>query len=108
MIVDARKSTVVVPVASDQKVFTPVVQAVNVYRFSDEASASSQLDVRRIADPDVRGVQLLEFSDFHGAIQGSESNAGAARLATAFQLFARDRHAGAVTRVPSLDGRISR
>lgn len=90
VIVDARKSTVVVPVASDQKVFTPVVQAVNDYGFSDEALASSQLDVRRIADPDVRGVQLLEFSDFHGAIQGSESNAGAARLATAFQ---RDRKA---------------
>ena len=66
---------------------TPQVQAVNAYGISTPAKfktfTSAQLAGVEVSNS-LKSVQLLQLSDFHGAVEGSSSNSGAALLATAF------------------------
>ncbi|MFM8889511.1 MAG: 5'-nucleotidase C-terminal domain-containing protein [Solirubrobacterales bacterium] len=62
----------------------PAVRAVNSYGFSTEAITTGPVQVKAPRRSDFRNVQVLQFSDFHGAIEESDNNAGAAKLATAF------------------------
>lgn len=80
---DAHQATM--PVVVGQKQIIPQVQAVNAYGVSATAASSRPIDVRSKSQSRYRAVQFLQFSDFHGAIESSESTAGAARLATAFE-----------------------
>lgn len=67
--------------------YWPKVQAVNAYGFSGAAEASRQIVLRKPRKKsDYRNVQILQISDFHGALEESEQNAGAAKLATAFDI----------------------
>ena len=83
----------ILPVVEGMTSVTPQVVAVNAYGISAPgvaktipASALSKV----IKRSDLRVVQLDQLSDFHGAIEGTSTNAGAAILATA---FANDRKA---------------
>ena len=77
----------ILPVMPGQTTVTPTVQAVNAYGISSPAStktipATSLTNVIRRGD--LKVVQLDQLSDFHGAIEGTSTNAGAAILTTAF------------------------
>lgn len=85
VIVPASSTSATVPIVAGQRQATWQVQAVNAYGVSSPARASSPLDVAGLADHRYRVVQMLQLSDFHGAIAGSGSQAGAARLVTALQ-----------------------
>ena len=83
----------ILPVIAGQTSVTPTVVAVNAYGISAPATAKTitgaTLD-RATKRSDLRVVQLDQLSDFHGAIEGTSTNAGAAILTTA---FANDRKA---------------
>jgi len=85
VIVPASSTSATVPIVAGQRQATWQVQAVNAYGVSSPGLASSPLDVAGLADHRYRVVQMLQLSDFHGAIAGSGSQAGAARLVTALQ-----------------------
>lgn len=85
--VPASATTATMPFIKGQKSVRPQVQAVSDYGFSPDASANAVM-VPTNATPGFRNVQLLEFSDLHGAIESSNSSIGAPVLASA---FARDR-----------------
>ena len=77
----------ILPILPGQTTVTPTVQAVNAYGISPAAStkvipASALNNVLRRSDLNI--IQLDQLSDFHGAIETTSSNAGAAILATAF------------------------
>ena len=80
--VAANATSAVMPIIKGPLSITPMVQAVNAYGFSTNA-AGNAVTVPNKATPGFRNVQLLEFSDFHGAIESSSSSIGAAVLATA-------------------------
>jgi len=82
--VPAGATSAVLPVVAGQGVITPRVEAVNAYGFSEPGSAST-VDVTGRASARYTNIQVLQLSDFHGAIQASGSAAGAALLATAWQ-----------------------
>lgn len=84
VVVPAGATSVVMPVVAGQGVITPEVEAVNAYGFSPAGSAAP-IDVTGRASKHYVNLQLLQLSDFHGAIQASSSAAGAAVLATAWQ-----------------------
>ena len=83
-----------VSVAADQRtVFVPVlttspvavsVQAVNGYGFSAVATSAAVAPLS-VADSKYKLTQVLQLSDFHGAIEGTSSNMGVAKLATAWK-----------------------
>jgi 5'-nucleotidase len=83
--VSAKASTVVtMPVVIGQPAGTPVVQAVNEYGFSqpkasDKSYTAAQLDT--VASSANKAVQVLQLSDFHGAVEVGTSF-GAALLAS--------------------------
>ncbi|CAB4868644.1 unannotated protein [freshwater metagenome] len=81
--VAANATSAVMPIIKGPLSITPVVQAVNAYGYSTNA-AGNAVTVPNKATPGFRNVQFLEFSDFHGAIESSTSNIGAAALTTAF------------------------
>jgi len=85
MTVAASKHSVILPVLAGTTVLTPSVQAVNAYGFSDKTTASAVPIKGDYAAKTVKGVQVLQFSDFHGAIEASSSNIGAAALASSFK-----------------------
>ena len=85
VIVPARAREAVMPVVEGQKRVVAQVQAVNAYGFSASTASARSIDVRSKGQSKYRVVQFLQFSDFHGAIEASGSNAGAAHLATAFE-----------------------
>ncbi|NDE47542.1 MAG: bifunctional metallophosphatase/5'-nucleotidase, partial [Actinobacteria bacterium] len=63
------------------------VQAVNAYGFSPAAKWSKTFtatDLAGVAKTSAKNVQLLALSDFHGALEGSSTNAGTALLTSAF------------------------
>ena len=78
---------VILPVVAGQTTVTPTVQAVNVYGVGPAGTAKT-IQAAALANvarrTDLRVVQLDQLSDFHGAIEGTSTNAGAAILATAF------------------------
>ena len=78
---------VVLPVLTGQSTVTPTVQAVNAYGIgaatkAKEIPAAALTKVAKRSD--LKVIQLNQLSDFHGAIEGTSTNAGAAILATAF------------------------
>ncbi len=82
--VPATETSATLPVVAGQGSITPQVRAVNAYGFSTDAAAAP-LDVSGRANPRYANVQLLEFSDFHGAIEASSTAIGAAMLVSAFE-----------------------
>ncbi|MFM7598838.1 MAG: bifunctional metallophosphatase/5'-nucleotidase [Actinomycetota bacterium] len=84
VVAPAGATSAVLPVVAGQTVITPQVEAVNAYGFSPEGSASP-IDVTGRASKRYVNLQLLQLSDFHGAIQASSSAAGAGVLAAAWQ-----------------------
>ena len=84
VVVPAGATSAVLPVVAGQSVITPQVEAINAYGFSPAGSASP-IDVTGRASNRYVNLQLLQLSDFHGAIQASPSAAGAAVLASAWQ-----------------------
>ena len=80
------------PVAKGQASARPEVNAVNAYGYSPSARAPQSLKVKPAGD--YRNIQVLQFSDFHGALEASDNNIGAAVLSTAFD---RDRRHSAST-----------
>jgi 5'-nucleotidase len=81
----------------EQTSATITVQAVNAYGFSAAAKWSKTFttaDLAKASRSNLTGVQLLQLSDFHGAIEGTSTNAGTALLTSA---FAKDRSAVAAT-----------
>lgn len=83
--VDAKATSAVMPIVKGQGTITPEVQAVNALGYSEDAVAAASVNVAGKANPDYVNLQILEFSDFHGAIEKTSSNIGAAALATAFR-----------------------
>jgi len=82
--VPAGATSVVLPVVSGQRVITPRVEAVNAYGFS-EAAFGPSIDVTGRSSSRHTNIQILQLSDFHGAIQASPTSAGAAVLASAWE-----------------------
>ena len=92
-------SVVTMPVVAGQPGGTPVVQAVNAYGFSPVAKSNKSYTAAQLAPlasaSNIKSVQVLQLSDYHGAIEGSPSSSiGSAVLATA---FAADRKNSAAT-----------
>jgi 5'-nucleotidase len=98
LVVPANTSgAVTLPVLKEQTSATITVQAVNAYGFSAAAKWSKTFtaaDLAKASRSNLTGVQLLQLSDFHGAIEGTSTNAGTALLTSA---FAKDRSAVAAT-----------
>ena len=98
LVVPANTSgAVTLPVLKEQTSATITVQAVNAYGFSAAAKWSKTFtaaDLEKASRSNLTGVQLLQLSDFHGAIEGTSTNAGTALLTSA---FAKDRSAVAAT-----------
>ena len=85
------------PVLEGQSSATVSVQAVNAYGFSTAAKWSKTFtaaELAGVAKTSATNVQLLALSDFHGALEGTSSNAGTALLTSA---FANEREAVAST-----------
>mgnify|MGYP003336175049 FL=1 len=91
------KGSVTLPVLQGQTSVTVTVQAVNAYGFSTAAKWSTPFtstDLTNVARSPLKNIQLLQLSDFHGAVEGTSTNAGTALLTTA---FAADRKASTST-----------
>ncbi|NCU90143.1 MAG: bifunctional metallophosphatase/5'-nucleotidase, partial [Actinobacteria bacterium] len=85
------------PVLEGQTSVSVTVQAVNAYGYSAPARWATTFTSAQLANvsrSNLKNVQLLQLSDFHGAIEGTATNAGTALLTTA---FAADRKAVAST-----------
>ena len=83
----------ILPVMAGQTNVTPTVQAVNAYGISAAGTAktiSAAALANTLKRTDLKVIQLNQLSDFHGALENTSANAGAAILATA---FANDRKA---------------
>jgi 5'-nucleotidase len=75
------------PILEGQTSATVNVQAVNAYGFSTAAKWSKTFtaaELAGVAKTTAKNVQLLSLSDFHGALEGSSTNAGTALLTSAF------------------------
>ena len=94
--VPARNNSVVtMPVVVGQPAGTPVVQAVNAYGFSKPTASNKSYTAAQLATVASSGnkaVQVLQLSDFHGAIDGTSF--GAALLTSNWEA---DRKANAAT-----------
>lgn len=91
------QGSVTLPVLQAQTSVTVTVQAVNAYGFSAPAKWSTPFtatDLANVVRSPLKNVQLLQLSDFHGALEGTSTNAGTALLTTA---FATDRKASTAT-----------
>ena len=89
--------SVTLPVLEGQTSVAVTVQAVNAYGFSAPAkwaTTFTSANLAGVARSSLKNIQLLQLSDFHGAIEGTATNAGTALLTTA---FAADRKAVAST-----------
>ena len=83
--VSADRTSALLPFTKGRRSYRPAVQAVNAYGFSPDARLSRTIELKTPRKrSDFRNVQILQFSDFHGALEESEQNSGAAKLATAF------------------------
>jgi 2',3'-cyclic-nucleotide 2'-phosphodiesterase (5'-nucleotidase family) len=75
------------PVLPNQKSVTLSVHAANAYGFSPAAkwgTTFNEADLAKVVRTTFKSVQILQLSDFHGAIEGTSTNAGVALLASAF------------------------
>ena len=89
-------SLVTMPVVAGQPAGTPTVQAVNAYGFSKPAASKSTYTATQLATVVsglAKSVQVLQFSDLHGAIEVG-SSFGAPLLVSNFEA---DRKAAAAT-----------
>jgi 2',3'-cyclic-nucleotide 2'-phosphodiesterase (5'-nucleotidase family) len=89
--------SVTLPVLEGQTSASVTVQAVNAYGFSAPAkwaTTFTSTSLAKASRSSLKNIQLLQLSDFHGAIEGTSTNAGTALLTTA---FAADRKAVAST-----------
>ena len=90
------RSVVTMPVAVGQPAGTPFVQAVNAYGFS-KAGVSKQSftadQLTKVASSSNRVLQLLQYSDLHGAIETGSSFGTSLLMSN----FAEDRKAAAAT-----------
>lgn len=89
--------SVTLPILEGQTSATITVQAVNAYGYSAPAkwaTTFTSANLAGVARSSLKNIQLLQLSDFHGAIEGTATNAGTALLTTA---FAADRKAVAST-----------
>jgi hypothetical protein len=71
-------SVVTMPVVAGQPAGTPVVQAVNAYGFSKPAASNKSYTAEQLAtvvSSNSKAVQILQLSDFHGAIDGTSFGA---------------------------------
>lgn len=82
--VPAGSTSAVLPIIAGQRLIEPRVEAVNAYGFSVPGIAGS-VDVSRRATGRFTSLQILQLSDFHGAIQASPTAAGAPVLAAAWK-----------------------
>lgn len=82
--VPAGATSALLPVVAGQGEISPRVEAVNAYGFSEPGIAPA-LDVTGRASSRYVNLQVLQLSDFHGAIQASPTAAGAALLTTAWR-----------------------
>lgn len=82
-------SSVTLPVLAGQTTIEPVVQAVSAYGISPAAKANKTFTAAGLKNTtfrtDLKSVQFLQFSDFHGALEASSSSMGAATLVSAFE-----------------------
>ena len=84
--VDANKNSAILPVFATHATIKPYVQAVNAYGYSVKASAPKEVTLDSgFASANIKPVQVLQLSDFHGAIETSSSNIGAPVLVNAFK-----------------------
>ena len=81
-------TSVTLPVLAGQTTITPVVQAVNAYGISAAAKANKSFTAASLVGTmirtDLKSVQFLQFSDFHGALEASATSMGAAVMASSF------------------------
>lgn len=93
VIVSGKARTAVLPALStaDQSVS---VQAVNAYGISTVGSWDIMVAAKSKTKQNLKNVQILQLSDFHGAIETTSTNIGAPILAS---LFATDREQSAAT-----------
>jgi len=92
----ANHTVVTMPVVIGQPAGTPVVQAVNAYGFSKPAASNKSYtkeQLATVAQSANKNVQLLQFSDLHGAIE-TGSSFGTSLLMSNFDA---DRKAAAAT-----------
>ncbi len=78
---------VTLPIIEGQTSANLSIRAVNAYGFSRAGTWSktfSATDLARVTKSSWKAVQLLQLSDFHGAIEGTSANAGTALLMSAF------------------------
>jgi len=85
--VPATEHSALMPFIKGPTTLIPQVQAVSDYGFSPNANAPSVTVPDRASDG-FRNVQFVQFSDFHGAIERSSANMGAAAMSAS---FAKDR-----------------
>jgi 5'-nucleotidase len=71
--------------ALSKEAMTVTVEAVNSYGFSPSTASTGTITANSLASSDLKNVQLLQFSDFHGALEASSTAIGAAGLAAAFE-----------------------
>lgn len=81
--VPASATSAVMPYIKGPSSVVPMVQAVNDYGFSANASGAP-IKVPALSTPGFRNVQILGFSDLHGAIEAGDTSIGAAILSSAF------------------------
>jgi len=89
-------SVVTMPVVSGQPAGTPVVQAVNAYGFSKPGVSNKSFTAAQLATVGYasnRVIQILQFSDLHGAIETGSSFGTSLLMSN----FAADRKAAAAT-----------
>lgn len=84
VMVGASASSAVMPVVKGTNDFAPEIIAVNAYGMSAPASDGVSITVKKFAKNSIKNIQLLNISDFHGALEASNSSIGAAGLAAAF------------------------
>jgi 2',3'-cyclic-nucleotide 2'-phosphodiesterase (5'-nucleotidase family) len=84
IIVDGNATSANMPIFKSKSQVTPVVQAVNELGESKPGVSSPISISGGFAASTIKSVQLLQLSDFHGAIEASSTNIGAAVLASAF------------------------
>lgn len=84
VMVGANATSAVMPVLKGTDDFAPEVIAVNAYGMSAPASDGVSITVKKFAKSGIKNIQLLNISDFHGALEVSASAIGAAGLAATF------------------------
>lgn len=84
VIVPATATAANMPIFKANARVVPSVQAVNEYGESALGTTTPLLTSGGFAKANIKNVQILQLSDFHGALEASSSNIGAAILSTAF------------------------